>query len=221
MKIEGTEYIHPYVSEPDKGEGYEHIILDRRFDLGFGCEWNLGKKYTLDSGLKQGSVTYYQDIGKPFYVLPLGSATEGEASGGLIASSGLEDGVYWQFEEGYKKHFVDAEGNAPFELQDHRLAVNSVISQNDENRLRLEQYNDYLHKTYPTLYPESNPLLVKESTATGRGRSFSLIIPITIFPTRHMPPRRSFPRTPGRTFCSISPLPSLLTLRNILPLSFQ
>ena len=170
MRIGGTEYIHPYVYESDKGEGYEHIILDRRFDLGFGCEWNLGKLYTLDSGLKQGMVTHYQDIGKPFYVLPLGSATEGEASVGLVASSGLEDGVYWQFEEGYKKHFADAEGNAPFELQDHRLAVNSVISQNDENRLCLEQYNDYLHKTYPTLYPESNPLLVKRVDSNRQGK---------------------------------------------------
>ena len=165
-----SETMHPYVTEADSGEGYEHILLDRKFDLGFGCEWNLGKKYTLDSGLKQGSVIYYQDIGKPFYVLPLGLATQGEAEGGLIASSRLEDRVYWQFEEGYKKHFTDAEGKGPFELQDHRLVVNSTVAQNDENRLRLEQYNDYLHQTYPTLYPESNPLLVKSVDSNREGR---------------------------------------------------
>ena len=165
-----TETVHPYVTEADSGEGYEHIILDRKFTLGFGCEWNLGKRYTLDSGLKQGSVTYYQDIGVPFYVLPHGLATKGEGANGLIAASGLEDGVYWQFEEGYKKHFADAEGKAPFELQTHRLAVNSVIAQNDENRLRLEQYNDYLHETYPTLYPESDPLLVKSVDSNREGK---------------------------------------------------
>lgn len=164
------ETVHEYVTEADSGEGYEHIILDRRFDLGFGCEWNLGKKYTLDSGLKQGSVTHYQDIGRPFYVLPHGLATSGEAVNGLIASSGLEDRVYWQFEEGYKKHFVDAEGRAPFELQDHRLVVNSIIARNDQNVLRIEQYNDYLHKIYPELYPESNPLLVKAVESNREGK---------------------------------------------------
>lgn len=165
-----TDFVHPYVTEADSGEGYEHILLDRKFDLGFGCEWNLGKQYTLDSGLKQGNVTHYQDIGMPFYVLPLGLATRGEGSGGLIAASGLEDGVYWQFEEGYKKHFIDAEGNGPFELQSHRLAVNSVIARNDAGGLRIEQYNDYLHKTYSTLYPESRPLLVKSVDSNREGK---------------------------------------------------
>lgn len=165
-----SETASPYVTESDSGEGYEHIILDRRFDLGFGCEWNLGKKYTLDSGLKQGSVTQYQDIGKPFYVLPLGLATQGEGLDGFIAASGLEDKVYWQFEEGYKKHFIDTEGKGPFELQDHRLVVNSIIAQNDENGLRIEQYNDYPHMTYPDRYPESDPLLVKSVDSNREGK---------------------------------------------------
>lgn len=165
-----TETVPPYVTEADSGEGYDHIILDRRFDLGFGCEWNFGKRYTLDSGLKQGSVTHYRDIGVPFYVLPLGLATQGEGEGGLIAASGLEDKVYWQFEEGYKTNFLDAEGNGPFELQDHRLVVNSTVVQNDESKLRIEQYNDYLHMTYPELYPESEPLLVKSVESNRNGK---------------------------------------------------
>ncbi|MBQ8410054.1 MAG: hypothetical protein IJY39_14435 [Clostridia bacterium] len=165
-----TETVSAYVNEPDSGEGYQHILLDRKFDLGFGCEWNLGKQYTLNTGLKQGSVTYYQDIGKPFYVVPQGLATKGEAQGGLIASSGLEDNVYWQFEEGYKKHFVDATGKGPYELQDHRIVVNSTVVRNDENRLLIRQYNDYLHETYPQQYPESDPLLVKSIDSNREGK---------------------------------------------------
>lgn len=165
-----TEYVHEYVNEPDQGEGYEHILLDRNFTLGFGCEWNLGKRYTLESGLKQGNVTHYQDIGMPFYVVPLGSATKGEASGGLLASSGLEDNVYWQFEEGHKKHFVDAAGKGPYELQSHRIAVNSVVKLNEKNRLLIEQYNDYLHLTYPDAYPDSDPLLVKTIDSNRNGK---------------------------------------------------
>ena len=165
-----TEKVHEYVYEDDSGEGYEHILLDRKFDLGFGCEWNLGKVYTRETGLKQGSVVYYQDIGKPFYVLPLGLATKGVANDGLLASSGLEDKVHWQFEEGYKKNYVDAAGKGPYELQDHRLVVNSVIAENNENRLLIEQYNDYLHQTYPELYPDSNPVLVKRIDSNREGR---------------------------------------------------
>ena len=159
-----------YVYEPDFGEGYQHILLDRKFDLGFGCEWSLGKKYTKDSGLKQGNVTHYADIGKPFYIVPNGLATRGEPSNGLIASSGLEDSVYWQFEEGVHKQFTDESGVGPYELNDHRIVVNSTVKQNDQNRLIIEQYNDYLHQTYPEQYPESDPLPVKTIDSDRNGK---------------------------------------------------
>ena len=165
------EYIpSPYVSEPDEGEGYKHILLDRAFNLGFGCEWNFGKVYSINSSLKQGDVMYYRDIGKPFYIIPWGLATKGTADSGLIASSGLDQIVHWQIEEGCKENYVDALGNGPYELNDHRISVNSVVEQNTVNRLLIAQYNDYLHETYPDQYPESSPLLVKTIDSNRNGK---------------------------------------------------
>ena len=160
----------PYISEPDDGEGYKHLLLDRAFNLGFGCEWNFGKVYTINSNLKQGDVTYYRDIGKPFYIIPWGLATKGTADSGLIASSGLDQIVHWQIEEGCKDTFVDALGNGPYELNDHRISVNSVVEQNTVDRLLIAQYNDYLHETYPEQYPESSPLLVKTIDSNRKGK---------------------------------------------------
>lgn len=168
---DATDDVPSYVTEADSGEGYEHLLLDRKFTRGFGCSWNLGAIFTEnDPFVKKGYVQYYHDIGKPIYVLPQGIATTGEGDGTYIKANGLEDDVSWEFEEGYKSDFVDPEGKGPFALQDFRLCVNSVVEENTSDSLVIKQYNDYLHENYPEKYPQSDPKLVKTINSNRNGK---------------------------------------------------
>lgn len=109
------------------------IIKDTQFAKGFGAEWAYGFMYSEDTMLRKGSVLAYQDI-RPYTInlIPFGDAEENS-----------EDDIYWEFEEGAHKNYVDEFGQQVAELHEHRLCVTGQVVENTDDCLMVEQYNNY------------------------------------------------------------------------------
>ena len=147
------------------GDGWIQLFEDRKFDRGFGAGWIYGTSFTGDNALKKGVPLTYRDIGQDIYIQPVGKATKEDG----VTSSGAENDTFWELEEGAKKNIVDELGSPVDELHDFRLCVKSEVKENSSAKMLIEQYNDYLHDHYPSLY-ESNPKFVKSLESDKQGK---------------------------------------------------
>ncbi|MBS1314541.1 MAG: hypothetical protein HP048_04240, partial [Clostridia bacterium] len=131
----------------------------------FGIPEALGTEWSVDTRDHKGRITKIRSLSKPVYLIPYGRATEPDGVT-LVPES---ENVHWYFIEGEKYNVTDPAGEKCAELLDFRTCVNAEIVENSEDKLIFEQYNDYLHETYPDRYPVSDKKLVKRVETDKNG----------------------------------------------------
>ena len=131
----------------------------------FGIPEALGTEWSVDTRDHKGRITKIRSLSTPVYLIPYGRATEPDGVT-LVPES---ENVHWDFIEGEKYNVTDPAGEKLAELLDFRTCVNAEIVENSEDKLIFEQYNDYLHETYPDRYPASDKKLVKRVETDKNG----------------------------------------------------